>query len=664
MAGKDQILSPVEETAQDKLLAIQPSIAQINVRTMTSSIHSSLNKNAMDWSRNGLLAYASHGVINILDPQNIKVIQTLDREHKASVTRLKWSKAWSKRHVAHEMMLASADASGRILIWNVKSGEVKTQLSENNKAIQAMEWLGEAVEDTGHLMLVLHPPNILVLWDTTNGKQVWKRSYAETLLSFDFDPFDVSRLAFKTTDSILFINDFHHSKAPVSQGKKLYVSGPASMAGQVRQSPSRHSMVEDSDNAKISRVKIKKMMKDFVLGHEVSSHEQAIAAILECQQVTFHQNARNHLVLVYPREVLVLDLDIGSTVGMVALDRSCSPIVEMISCKQRDGFFLLLENGAVTIRLRKNLFTVASTPMNTSFLSRSISSSSVNNQPDNVSDIFNPVTEIHYEQKAVSEAMRLSKHAKALSFALNPVTEKDLSILASDGKVFILEMKVQSKRKSTRPSVTLDDLVPPTVENSNKDLNVKLLMNGVLANLSNPPFVLKMCPPLTTKNWPEYNPLLASGGSNGNIQILNMSTGLIHREFATHTFPVRGIEWTSLHSILSHAHQSLSGASSNLVRNELNHTDIRTGKSISLRSHRSEEPSIDMIRVSHLKQYFIVSFRGAPFELWDLKNLSLLRTMPKKVCTLVCLKIERLITPFCTFSFRQLPLSSGRHFTT
>ena len=54
----------------------------------------------------------------------------IDRDHKTSVTRLKWSKAWSKRHVAHEMMLASADASGRILIWNVKSGEMKTQLIE------------------------------------------------------------------------------------------------------------------------------------------------------------------------------------------------------------------------------------------------------------------------------------------------------------------------------------------------------------------------------------------------------------------------------------------------------------------------------------------------------------------------------------------------------
>ena len=43
-----------------------------------------------------------------------------------------------------------------------------------------------------------------------------------------------------------------------------------------------------------------------------------------------------------------------------------------------------------------------------------------------------------------------------------------------------------------------------------------------------------------------------------------------------------------------------------------------------------EEPPIEMLRVSHLKQYFIVAFAGKPFELWDLKTLSLLRTMPKK----------------------------------
>ena len=47
--------------------------------------------------------------------------------------------------------------------------------------------------------------------------------------------------------------------------------------------------------------------------------------------------------------------------------------------------------------------------------------------------------------------------------------------------------------------------------------------------------------------------------------------------------------------------QTLTLASS-LVRNELMHTDIRTGKSKTLRTHRTEEPPIDMVRVSHLKQ--------------------------------------------------------------
>lgn len=317
---------------------------------------------------------------------------------------------------------------------------------------------------------------------------------------------------------------------------------------------------------------------------------------------------------------------------MVVLDRSCSPIIEIQPCMKRDGFFILLENGSVTLRLRKNLYNVASTPMNASMLSRSISSSSVNNAnnaADNVSDIFNPVTEVNYEQKCVSEAIRLSKHSKILRFCLDPSTEKKIAVLASDGKLVMIDVKVQRKKKSSKPPVYLDDLIPPTVEGSS-EFSVKLLMSGVLSNLSNPPFVLRMCPPLTTKNWPEYNPFMASGGNNGNIQILNMSTGRVDREFATHTFPVRGLEWTSLHSILSHAHQNLSGGASHMVRNELNHTDARTGNSVSLRSNRSEEPPIDMIRVSHLKQYFIVSFRGAPFELWDLKNLSLLRTMPKK----------------------------------
>ena len=66
-----------------------------------------------------------------------------------------------------------------------------------------------------------------------------------------------------------------------------------------------------------------------------------------------------------------------------------------------------------------------------------------------------------------------------------------------------------------------------------------------------------------------------------------------------------------------------------MVRNELCVTDVRTGRTTPLRTAAAqsqqqrggEEPPISMLRVSHLKQYFIVAFafRHAPFELWDLR---------------------------------------------
>ena len=68
----------------------------------------------------------------------------------------------------------------------------------------------------------------------------------------------------------------------------------------------------------------------------------------------------------------------------------------------------------------------------------------------------------------------------------------------------------------------------------------------------------RMCPPMTLKNMDEYVPRMAIGSSNGNIQIVDMATGRVEREFANHTYPVQGIEWTSLHTVLSFAHQVLS----------------------------------------------------------------------------------------------------------
>lgn len=66
-----------------------------------------------------------------------------------------------------------------------------------------MEWL--SCQDASHdLLVALHPPYNIVLWNTDTGIKLWKKSYTETLLGFVFDPFDPCRMACEYYNSIIF----------------------------------------------------------------------------------------------------------------------------------------------------------------------------------------------------------------------------------------------------------------------------------------------------------------------------------------------------------------------------------------------------------------------------------------------------------------------------
>ena len=49
----------------------------------------------------------------------------------------------------------------------------------------------------------------------------------------------------------------------------------------------------------------------------------------DCLQLTYHRSRRHHIILVYPREILILDLEINQTVGIIPMDRSGSPFVQV-----------------------------------------------------------------------------------------------------------------------------------------------------------------------------------------------------------------------------------------------------------------------------------------------------------------------------------------------
>lgn len=51
---------------------------------------------------------------------------------------------------------------------------------------------------------------------------------------------------------------------------------------------------------------------------------------------------------------------------------------------------------------------------------------------------------------------------------------------------------------------------PPPSTNP-QEIQLKFLLTGLLSGLPLPPFAIRMCPPLTTKNIGHYQPLLAIG---------------------------------------------------------------------------------------------------------------------------------------------------------
>lgn len=143
-----------------------------------------------------------------------------------------------------------------------------------------------------------------------------------------------------------------------------------------------------------------------------------------------------------------------------------------------------------------------------------------------------------------------------------------------------------------------------------------------------------MSPPATLRNWKFHKPLLAIGTHSGNILIYNLTTGQLYRELSVHQHSVKGIEWIGLNAFLSYA-ESVS-SHNNEVNWELNVTELSTGQIITLKSGRgSESSSIQSVKASHLRQYFIIVYKNNPFEIWDLDNLSLVRRVPKKFSGIV-----------------------------
>ncbi|CAL9687234.1 unnamed protein product [Knipowitschia caucasica] len=101
------------------------------------------------------------------------------------------------------------------------------------------------------------------------------------------------------------------------------------------------------------------------------------------------------------------------------------------------------------------------------------------------------------------------------------------------------QKKIQDLSLNSMIGQTLIAGETPPPSSNQHEVQLKFLLTGLLSGLPLPPFALRMCPPLTTKNISHYQPLLAVGTSNGSVLVYNLTSGLLHKELGVHSCEVR-----------------------------------------------------------------------------------------------------------------------------
>ena len=552
-------VSPAPETISTS------SLDPILNRTIPGPCHPG-NQGTLTWGPDGLVAYGCNSVVVVVDPASVQVLQCLSK-HKTPVCQVAWSHHLDNRR----LVLASADTSGQIISWDVASGEFVKIVSDGNLEIRDLVWVGDC-----HLLAV-HPPNHLVLWDMMTGAKIWKKSYGDTILGMDVSPFKPDTLLLRCQQSFL-LTEFSLEKCPKSDGKKFYMVNN-----------NRHSSVSEGGQRK-SRNKLRKMVRSMMLGDvggdgdggggpggdDGGGDNDSVLAV-------FHPGVRGQVLIGYTREVIIVDMELGQAVGQINFDRSNSGLVGMRVASQKPVLYLLHESGSVSVWQYKEGLTVASTPMvgMTSSVSMSSMSSVVQD---------NPLLELTYECLTVSDHIRLAKNCQVSGLCIKPSTQTELCLLTTDGRLMMMSLRPVSQ--------SWDIPQPPilTLSSLSTDQSLKLNVTAVLPALGQAKCI-KMCPPLTTKNLASYRPLMAVGTVSGNVQVVNVSTGMVEREVAVHSSPALGLEWTSSNpavSLLSHTWSTVTGNVSGIVRNELLHVNIITGK-VSYLSHLSNYKTIDFV---------------------------------------------------------------------
>uniref|UniRef100_A0A183BQA3 WD_REPEATS_REGION domain-containing protein n=1 Tax=Globodera pallida TaxID=36090 RepID=A0A183BQA3_GLOPA len=581
--------------------------------TLTGSLHPS-NRGAFAWSENGLIAFGCHSVLAFFDVRRLEIFQTLDLHNTAinmpSSADLILQKRGGSPDKFGELLCASSDIGGNIVVCDVLEGRQCVLFRNSNTPVSDLQWL-HWPDVNRDFLLSIHSNNLLIVWDVDGKERLWEHKFGTSIFRLSVDPFDHTRIALSSLGaSVLLVNDL---------------------------SPFCPLSSTDAAGSWVTLQLEPKTMKAIVGGQNQRQHNKLETYIVHMT----HNPAGEHLLFVlFPSEICLFDTQHRQFIYSSIIDAG-SPLFQVLPCARRDALFLIHQNALCSFRTAH--FQLTDERMSAS---------------------------LDFGRRCISEPQRQSVRVRLMGAALCPITQSTVALLMNTGRIIVLQLENISQSVEPYRIKTVEDVllqvdeydtaadVSSAVDYEIEGHQLRLTQYGTYSPLGASVTVVRMRPMDLAENLPSQSAensasvgggtapssatacldgiahLAAVGTSTGCIHLVDLFSGRIERDLQIHSCPVKCLEWSGPNSFISAAYLTSLSASSSTVRNDIYITNIQTGTKRRIRPEQEEGP-VELLRVSHYNCYLAISFRSDPLEIWDLNTFCLLRRMSKKCPVIV-----------------------------
>lgn len=368
----------------------------------------------------------------------------------------------------------------------------------------------------------------------------------------------------------------------------------------------------------------------------------ALAAFpLFAARLCFSPLWRHIIYAMYPRELVVFDLNYSTALSVASLPRGFGKFSDVMADPDLDLLYCTHADGKLSIWKRKegeqvhllhaveelmpSIGTVVPPP---AVLATTIWQSE---------SIFHNI-----EKQSQDLAQMQSSQSIIFDTSLNQNMYQGkttyLTSISEDGKIWSWHLTFDKSACSKKINLGTSNHSDAGISNPRSnglDFTIKINLMGQLHLLSSTVTTLAVPSPslLATvarggNNPAPAVPLVALGTQNGTIEVVDVLANAVSVSFAVHSSTVRGLRWLGNSRLVSFSYNQVSDKTGG-YNNKLVITCLRSGLNRSFRVlQKPERAPIRALRASSSGRYLLILFRDAPVEVWAMtKNPMMLRSL-------------------------------------